>query len=878
MNPSTKLFVCLYSDANFFAVNLLENLLSKNCYVNIFTNEVGAWEKKTQHIAFKSKFAFVDNKKNFTESVYNYAVFVGGFIKSKNAFLDYKKFKSIKGLEMAKIVSLFSLESFDSSMVESMERTSNEAIMFIGDLIGPRIDLDSDLLMPTTLSEILWKRKMTIPVGEVFYPVFIRDAVTKVIKWLFAFGPYGKVTLLLGNQVSASTFWQNNRKFFPELTLNSFSGMSNRKFPKTYEVNRISSDLNFSLDETYTWLKNNWNNQTQRVEKPRKVFKIKSSTNKSPVSNKVRLAVLTIILILLFPVATLLVSAGGAFLSYKSLVGGKQSLATNTFLVTRGLASVSKASSRVLEHIPLLGSFYKETAFASVFIEQSSRIAQEAIPVVTDSSQLFKKILGTEVYDSWELSNSLSIKLGRVYEEIKELKDITEAASEKKVILSNKVLAKVSFDKAITIISQTRNLTERLPYLLGQDESKTYLVLLENNMELRPTGGFIGSFGLVTFDGGRLSDLVINDVYSADGQLNGHVEPPEPIKKYLGEANWWLRDSNWDPDFTTSAKRAEWFLDKEISKKVDGVVSIDLYLIRSVLQTVGPIFLSDYNLTINSENLYEKTQAEVENDFFPGTHKKASFITSLSRSLLAEITKLEASSELSVLKSFYESLDGRHLQLYLHDELSQKALSTLRWDGSVFVPNCGVDCYPDLFGVVEANVGVNKVNYFIDRNIKLDVSLGLYKIDHTATLELTNSANKALGPSSRYKAYIRILVPTESSINSVVVKNADYSEELPFEIFTIKDHKEVGVLVEVLGGNTKTIEFSWKTPIEEESKYNNYGLYIRKQAGTENGPISVTVGGNGLEVEPDPRFNLTDSGFYSYNTTLARDLFLRLSW
>src|SRR5574340_1269627 len=135
------------------------------------------------------------------------------------------------------------------------------------------------------------------------------------------------------------------------------------------------------------------------------------------------------------------------------------------------------------------------------------------------------------------------------------------------------------------------------------------MVLFQTNMELRPTGGFIGSFGLLTFDNGRMSELNVSDVYSADGQLKGHIDPPAPIHDYLGEANWWFRDSNWDPDFPTSAKRAEWFLDKEIDQKVDGVFAIDLGLIKDALRLTGPIFLADYNMDVTSDNLYEKTQA-----------------------------------------------------------------------------------------------------------------------------------------------------------------------------------------------------------------------------------------------------------------------------
>ena len=121
-----------------------------------------------------------------------------------------------------------------------------------------------------------------------------------------------------------------------------------------------------------------------------------------------------------------------------------------------------------------------------------------------------------------------------------------------------------------SLIVQARKGIEIFPWLIGQDQKRTYLVLLQNNNELRPTGGFIGSFAFLTFDKGKFVDFEVQDVYWADGQLKGHVEPPSELKKYLGEANWYLRDSNWDPDFPTSAVKAQWFLEKETGRVVDG--------------------------------------------------------------------------------------------------------------------------------------------------------------------------------------------------------------------------------------------------------------------------------------------------------------------
>jgi hypothetical protein len=48
-----------------------------------------------------------------------------------------------------------------------------------------------------------------------------------------------------------------------------------------------------------------------------------------------------------------------------------------------------------------------------------------------------------------------------------------------------------------------------------------------------------------------------------------------------------LRDSNWDPDFEKSAGNAEWFLEKEINREVDGVMAIDLNYTKKLIESFG---------------------------------------------------------------------------------------------------------------------------------------------------------------------------------------------------------------------------------------------------------------------------------------------------
>lgn len=407
-----------------------------------------------------------------------------------------------------------------------------------------------------------------------------------------------------------------------------------------------------------------------------------------------------------------------------------------------------------------------------------------------------------------------------------------------------------------------------LPSILGQDINKNYLVLFENNMELRPTGGFIGSYGVANFGGGKLNGLDINDIYSADGQLKGHVEPPLPIKSYLGEANWWFRDSNWSPDFPTSAERAEWFLSKEVDREVDGVIAVDLQPIKDILNYTGPIFLPDYNLTITSDNLYEKTQEEAQANTFAGSRQKASFLTALSRTLITEIAKMNSKNKILVLRALYENLVGRHIQVYLHDQLLADALNKLNWDGKIQTYSCGDDCYSDFFGDVEANVGVNKANYFVKRKIDFNVNIDSQKITRYLTINLTNVANPSLGPSGIYKNYMRIMIPSEANLVGVKSVVGQSETNLLPEITQEKGRQEVGVYFEVTPGLSEDVVFEWQNPLPPAS-VGNYGLFVRKQAGVGADPIFIKI--NSI-------FSLTKGSTSTYNTNLAHDFFARVSW
>lgn len=855
---SQQILVCLYSDANFLALSILESLLSKSFYVVIVTEDTERWRELTVHLKGNSRFSVVDLENTTNLQNFSYSIFCGGFIFKNKGYETFREFMSFKSVAGSKKLAIFPFETFSLKDDRFINNSENLSVVYMGDLLGPRIDLDSNLLMNQTINQIFVKRNVAFTAGEVFYPMFVGHVARVVTKWIFSFGPYGKKLLLMGPSVPSAVFGIANQKIIKDVKLKYNVRGKPRVLPKNLEKQSLSVNLNFILLETYKWIIKTFSRQ--RMPEKQK--------EKSKYSKYFLSVTLITLFILALPLLTMSLSFGALYLSYKDIMGGKIETAKNKILKAKRLFAVGEQVSRVFTYIPGLGGIYRETGFMSYVGRRSMDSAGTATSLIKTTNDMFNNILGNAVYDPSVISQEISTEINQLYQDTSAIQALALDAQKSDVWAAKYLLSKVNFDRVKNYFKQGKVLAANLPRILGKDKRTTYLVLFQNNMELRPTGGFIGSFGLLTFDSGRMTDLTVNDVYSADGQLRGHVEPPTPIRYYLNEANWWLRDSNWDPDFQVSAKRAEWFLDKEIDTQVDGVLAVDLNTVSEMLNVTGPVFLADYNLNITGDNLYQETQAEVQNEFFPGSRKKASFLTALSRNLIGQIEKLEEKQKLLVLGVLLKGFDERHIQVFLHEEILQNTISSLGWGGEVLVPTCGESCYADLVGLVEANLGVNKANYFVSRNVDLMIGVDQGVVVRKLTLTINNSANPALGELGTYKVYIRALIPRDSSLVSAKAIMGENSENLLATVVESHGRQEAGVYTQILGGQSKKIEFNWTTKLQSGSTLSSYGLYIRKQAGVGNDPWNVTIDAGNLA--------LTKQGYYTYNTVLARDYFLRL--
>lgn len=381
-----------------------------------------------------------------------------------------------------------------------------------------------------------------------------------------------------------------------------------------------------------------------------------------------------------------------------------------------------------------------------------------------------------------------------------------------------------------------------LPEVIGLGSRTKYAILFQNNMELRGTGGFIGSFAILSFENGKLYDLTIHDVYTADGQLKGHVEPPGPIKNILGEATWYLRDSNFDPDFPTSARRAEWFLKKSMNLDVQGTAAINLETLKGLLGAVGPLNLPDYNETVSAENLTERAQYHAEVNFFPGSTAKKEFLSSVADALFAKLKEGSQGNLLKTIVALTTSLESNDLQFSSLSPNTEHVLQTLGWNGQIENKPCPTSpCYQDFVYSVDSNFGVNKANFYITKATSLAISVG--KDGVLNTLLSTTWDNKATSnawPAGAYKNYTRTYLPSSSNILAVKIGDRTLS---PTEYTVSSEHGRnvVSYLLTIPIGTkaTSTVSYTNQTPLKSGSLYS---LYYQKQSGVNsNDPLSVII-------------------------------------
>lgn len=279
------------------------------------------------------------------------------------------------------------------------------------------------------------------------------------------------------------------------------------------------------------------------------------------------------------------------------------------------------------------------------------------------------------------------------------------------------------------VMARSQSLSTAVRYALDTDHR--FLLVSQNNAELRATGGFMGSYGYVRLGPSGLQLEKYGNIYSLPWTSTANIPPPPGANM----AKWktlQLWDSNWWLDFPTSSNAILKIYDGLVpgQAKVDGVIAIDLITVKALLAQFGPIDLPQFGKTITADNMIPTLSRLINQDLYWSSKTvRKDILRVLSEKLLARVMNLTPSQLVPTATLLAQMANEKHLQVFTTDHTAQAALVDIGLSGAIDQPAGATD----ILAVNNTESWPGKINF------------GLHKsIDYRVQLDPSGSANTTL--------------------------------------------------------------------------------------------------------------------------------------
>ncbi|MFB6181659.1 MAG: DUF4012 domain-containing protein [Candidatus Magasanikbacteria bacterium] len=429
--------------------------------------------------------------------------------------------------------------------------------------------------------------------------------------------------------------------------------------------------------------------------------------------------------------------------------------------------------------------------------------------------------------------------------------------------------------------AENRFLLSLAPTFLGFHEPKTVLLLFLNNTELRPGGGFIGSYATIRVDQGRIEVLTLQGVEKLDNQTpkKWKPKPPEIIKDELKVDRWYFRDSNWSPDFAKSSRKGLKFYQKEggvAADKIDFVVGITTTVLEEVIRTVGPVEAEGIEFT--ADNIIRKLQYRVHYGFKErglSFRNRKQIMKPLFRSIVGKVQANLLDKYDDYLDLVREMLEEKHIIVYAQDENLQEKLSKEGYTGEVKRQPKG-----DYLMWVDANLAALKTDHAINRDLNYSIKEKNEKLVATVTMKYDHTSGYDWR-TSKYRTFARVYTHKNSELLSAKINGDEV------DLDKIKQGKELnkkwfGKLTIVEPKNKKSLTYSYILPekIKKQIREGSYSLLVQKQIGTNKPKLTLSLDfdKNIKDAKPSELKENWGNDIYSLSTNLNKDRNFRVKF
>lgn len=407
--------------------------------------------------------------------------------------------------------------------------------------------------------------------------------------------------------------------------------------------------------------------------------------------------------------------------------------------------------------------------------------------------------------------------------------------------------AKQLVSQAEFFLVEARPLTTTLPKVAGIDRPKTYLILFQNDKELRPSGGFLTAYTFAKVDKGNLTTSGSNDIYALDEQIDRiclqkicPLTPPSAIVKYLPEPTGQRkqaiesRDSNISPDWKVAATEFEKFYNIAGGPSIDGIIGVDTYFVQNLLEITGPVSVGGYQGKFSKDNVVDELLT-YSDSVFAGKAGRKAVLGDLMYSILLYITHSPKEKFPTAISQFLKSAAEKHLLFYFKDDAVQQAFEQLNWAARV------KDFDGDYLEVVDSNFAGGKANLFVEEEVKQNIKLEGDKIIKGITITWRNPGPYNNKRNPGYRDWVRVYTPAGTKLISGdgSADGIRESEELGKTVFD-------GFITVRPGGGVAKLQLKLELPAKVK-KGKTIELLIQKQPGTDNVKHTVTLAGKQIE-------------------------------
>lgn len=468
---------------------------------------------------------------------------------------------------------------------------------------------------------------------------------------------------------------------------------------------------------------------------------------------------------------------------------------------------------------------------------------------------------------------------------------------------------KILFAAGLNDFKNLADLGQSIQEIFGGQGTRRYLLVFQNENEIRPTGGFMGSFALIEIKDGNIVKLTVppGGTYDLKGQLDTYLEPPAPL--LLANKRWEFQDSNWFPDFPASAEKMLWFYQHSRKITADGVIAINSSVLERLLSITGPITDAKRNITLAQDNAINTIQTIVETGPEKQANKPKQILTDLAPQFIEYFKNAKPADLLPLLVNLNEALSKKEIQAYFTDTKTERTIQSFGWGGQILSTTPD----QDYLMVVNTNIQGQKSDARIKQTISHQAVIeedGQIVDTVVITRSHTGTADERLYGANNID-YVRIYVPAGSKLLSA--NGFSWPDEKKFlvpENYYVTDtwlktlEKEIGVdnqsgtrITNEFGkttfgnwiitepGKTNQVEFTYRLPYKLDTADNknnsiwkdiilpkdlaaHYQLIVQHQSGCESTFESqvifpnfwqpawtegenITLAANGITIEPN---------------------------